>query len=245
MKRLIVAVGLVVAGTLMGAGGAPINVQAANGGNSGAAHACQEGGYLTYVRAGDLTPFTNAGDCVSYATQQGATLIHTCTVAPAQNIGCFAINSVALEGGIFPTFSGNTLTLTGLGSFSSDCTPQFDVCRSEGGTASGGGVYSIIGPLASFGTWTVNGLIFFEYAYGSPCASSGSRFLTLDVTLTSSTGTTTPVELDLRYTPMDTTRNYVEVTSPSGTPSASSVDFIAGPQPTDGSLPPIADSITC
>lgn len=39
-------------------------------GNSGAAHDCQQGGYLSLVGA-DGTTFSNAGDCISYAAQGG------------------------------------------------------------------------------------------------------------------------------------------------------------------------------
>src|SRR5215470_6871945 len=42
----------------------------AGGGNSGAAHACQNGGWMNWVRA-DGTAFKNLGDCVSYAAQGG------------------------------------------------------------------------------------------------------------------------------------------------------------------------------
>lgn len=42
-------------------------------GNSGAAHACQQGGYQDLRRA-DGTSFKNAGDCVSYAAQGGSLL---------------------------------------------------------------------------------------------------------------------------------------------------------------------------
>jgi hypothetical protein len=42
----------------------------AGGGNSDAAHACQKGGYAHYTRA-DGTPFSNTGECVSYAAHGG------------------------------------------------------------------------------------------------------------------------------------------------------------------------------
>jgi hypothetical protein len=42
----------------------------ADGGNSAAAHACQKGGYAAFTRA-DGTPFSNTGDCVSYAAHGG------------------------------------------------------------------------------------------------------------------------------------------------------------------------------
>ena len=45
----------------------------AKGGNSAAAHACQQGGYLTLFRL-DGSAFTNTGDCVSYAAQGGVLL---------------------------------------------------------------------------------------------------------------------------------------------------------------------------
>jgi hypothetical protein len=43
---------------------------AARGGNSDAAHACQQGGYLELFRT-DGTGFDNAGECVSYAAHGG------------------------------------------------------------------------------------------------------------------------------------------------------------------------------
>ena len=42
----------------------------AKGGNSAAAHACQQGGYLGLFRT-DGTGFANTGDCVSYAAHGG------------------------------------------------------------------------------------------------------------------------------------------------------------------------------
>jgi hypothetical protein len=52
---------------------APAAAMAANGGNSDAAHACQQGGWQG-LEASDGTDFTNTGDCVSYAAQ-GGTLV--------------------------------------------------------------------------------------------------------------------------------------------------------------------------
>jgi hypothetical protein len=43
---------------------------AGNGGNSSNAQACQQGGWQNWRRA-DQTPFTNTGDCVSYAARGG------------------------------------------------------------------------------------------------------------------------------------------------------------------------------
>lgn len=47
---------------------------AAAGGNSAAAHACQQGGYAYYIDPSTGTPFTNQGACVSNAAQ-GGTLV--------------------------------------------------------------------------------------------------------------------------------------------------------------------------
>ena len=46
------------------------DVNLAKGGNSAAAHACQQGGYLNLFRI-DGTGFKNTGDCVSYAAHGG------------------------------------------------------------------------------------------------------------------------------------------------------------------------------
>jgi hypothetical protein len=51
---------------LLGSGAAAAVAQ----GNSEAAHACQDGGYLNYTDA-DGNPFRNAGQCTRYAAQGG------------------------------------------------------------------------------------------------------------------------------------------------------------------------------
>lgn len=58
---LFLAIGLTLA---LGAGSAVAD------GNSGAAHACQHGGYLT-LQQSDGSAFTNQSDCVSYAAGGG------------------------------------------------------------------------------------------------------------------------------------------------------------------------------
>lgn len=52
----------------------PSSAAAGEGGNAESAHACQDGGFANWVRAEDLTGFTNSGDCASY-TAQGGTLL--------------------------------------------------------------------------------------------------------------------------------------------------------------------------
>jgi hypothetical protein len=65
---------LALAGLALLPGGMrPAQGQTAGPGNSAAAHACQQGGYLDFTRE-DGTAFANTGECVSYAAQ-GGTLV--------------------------------------------------------------------------------------------------------------------------------------------------------------------------
>jgi hypothetical protein len=65
MKRLV-SVSLVLASALA----LSASIALAGGGNSAQAKSCQKGGWTEWVRA-DQTPFTNQGNCVSYAAQGG------------------------------------------------------------------------------------------------------------------------------------------------------------------------------
>jgi hypothetical protein len=75
------------------------------GGNSDAAHACQQNGWQNLVRQ-DGTPFLNTGDCVSYAAQGGVLKAKpsapTCT-AGSENFASDAESSQPT------TFSGGTI----------------------------------------------------------------------------------------------------------------------------------------
>jgi hypothetical protein len=79
MKRLLSAICLLVAGV----GGATIGTAhgalAATEGNSVAAAACQQTGYLSLIgtNGSSVTTFTNTGDCVSYAAQGGTLVLPT------------------------------------------------------------------------------------------------------------------------------------------------------------------------
>jgi hypothetical protein len=66
---LVVAVASIVAGAV------GVATAIAGGGNSGAAQACQNGGWQTLHRS-DGSPFANQGDCISNAAQ-GGTLYST------------------------------------------------------------------------------------------------------------------------------------------------------------------------
>lgn len=58
----------------------------AAGGNSDAAHMCNQGGYGSLIGTNGFTEasFTNAGECASYAAQ-GGTLVTTADAAQCQN----------------------------------------------------------------------------------------------------------------------------------------------------------------
>lgn len=100
-------------------------------GNSGAAHPCQQGGYVNYSTTTGAT-FTNTGECVSYAAHGGAlvalpdlVLIPDCTTA--DGVGCaFTVENI----GIGPVTNGTVVVdEIGYGGFpvseESTCTGTF------------------------------------------------------------------------------------------------------------------------
>ena len=103
MARLTVVLVLLLGLTLVG----PLAASAQNGGNSGAAEACQQGGFASLAPTEDRrTPFVNTGDCVSYAARGG-------TIVPVL-VADFSIESVRVTNdprgiGVVVTFSGSGL----------------------------------------------------------------------------------------------------------------------------------------
>ena len=84
MRRFMVAVLVSIAALV------PLTQAAsADGGNSSAAHACQQGGYVNLVRS-DGSPFADVGSCVSYGAHDGTfvpvTLTATFTADPNRGI---------------------------------------------------------------------------------------------------------------------------------------------------------------
>jgi hypothetical protein len=69
-RRVPAALHAALAVALLLAGVAPFSDEAHAQGTSTRAHACQQGGYLLYMRT-DQTPFRNTGECVKYANQGG------------------------------------------------------------------------------------------------------------------------------------------------------------------------------
>jgi hypothetical protein len=136
--------GLVVLAVL--AGVAITASAAAGGGNSDAAHACQQGGYLNLQRS-DGSSFTNAGDCVSYFAQGGT--LPSCTVTATS--GCLVLDHVVMPGVPNPFGFPNpgwTVTVNAAFSFDTSCN-YFDPNSTCGlpslpnGYATGGGTYVI------------------------------------------------------------------------------------------------------
>src|SRR5579859_7557037 len=101
MKRFV-AVACLVVGLLGGVGFQAHSVAWAADGNSDAAHACQQGGYLTLSEP-DGTPFANTGQCVSYFAGAGTACIVTSTT------GCLTFVNTKLPSYIG---TGNSITLT-------------------------------------------------------------------------------------------------------------------------------------
>jgi hypothetical protein len=80
-------------------------------GNSGAAHACQQGGYVNYSTTTGAT-FTNTGECVSYAAKGGTlvalpdlVLIPTCTAVLGSEGCAFTVDNI----GIGPVTNGTVV----------------------------------------------------------------------------------------------------------------------------------------
>jgi hypothetical protein len=175
MKRLVAATCLALA-AFSGVGmSTHTSVLAAGGGNSDAAHMCQQGGYAN-LEGTDGTTFQNAGQCTSYVARGGTIQsVPACIVSSSS--GCITLTNLSLpwypEFGVDHSTLG-TITLTrGLYSFS----PTSSACALPcGGAASGGGTYTVSSGStfnggATSGTFTVTGTTL-VYLTGSTCAAS-------------------------------------------------------------------------
>ena len=81
MKRFgsVITIALLLAGAARPSAPASASAQ----GNSEAAHACQQGGYVNWTRQ-DGTTFDNTGQCVSYAARGGTLVPLTPTETPTE-----------------------------------------------------------------------------------------------------------------------------------------------------------------
>lgn len=206
MKRLVLVFCLTIAG-LAGLGVTAQGVtQAAS--NSDAAHACQQGGYLT-LQGSDGTTFQNAGQCVSYAAKGGSIIgLSACVVTSTS--GCLTFTNATLPS---MAGTGNSITLTGSTSFVDSCTSGYCYSYSlPNNLATGGGTYvekDSTGTTISQGSYRIadtagsyEGLyqLYYEdgsYNFVSSCAAATGGLL-VDVVATmidSSTGATQTVEI--------------------------------------------------
>jgi hypothetical protein len=237
MKRLLLTVCLLVGG-LGGMGAASQTVALAAGGNSGAAHACQNGGYLMFQGI-DGTTFTNVAQCVSYAAHGGAI-----TCAETSISGCLTFNNATMpsaEG------TGNSITLTGSIAFVDTCASGNCSFATRNTLASGAGTYAITnssGDVISQGTFQVadkantsEGLLNLSYMdgsgdYASSCASAtGLLGIGVNATLTDTTTRKSQPVLLTGFTGINTSSPQGRAVTPG--------DFFIG------DLPSTALTITC
>lgn len=127
MNRLKVAGCIVAIGVSGWGAGTAGTAHAESGGNSAAAHACQRGGYASYVRS-DGTAFANTGECVSYAAhggvlqvpQQETSIKVTFTSGPTYYIGGPAGSN--FTGATVATLGGAQVDPTAVSSAPPACT---------------------------------------------------------------------------------------------------------------------------
>lgn len=126
MKSLVAVLCLIIAG-FAGAGLSAHSALAASGGNSDAAHQCENGGYVNLIGTNGTTDvtFANTGECVSYAAHGGSlvpsALVSQClnggyaNLAPADTNQAFSSEAACVAyilGGGTPEPLGPTFVLT-------------------------------------------------------------------------------------------------------------------------------------
>jgi hypothetical protein len=174
MKRFSISAALVVGalgGVVLGASQAAL---AAPGGNSAAAHACQQGGYENVVgltSTNQVVTFTNTGDCVSYAAH-GSTLYHVSTstfVVDTRTPG-WQDTGVALSPGEIAT-----ITATNNGASCDIFSPPPN-CNADTGQPAGGGYLA-----PGLGRYVLVGVVDsgtpFEVGSGTTVSGPGELFL--------------------------------------------------------------------
>jgi hypothetical protein len=162
-------------------------------GNADAAHACQQGGYLSLTGL-DGTHFKNAGQCTAFVARGGIIPgVNGCMITPTT--GCATLSNTVLLQSIGASTTG--YTLTGVISFDSTCNSS----TAQGGQgcvysppafASGGGTYTYTsgGVVTDTGTWSVTGetqVFYFDTSgsYSTCSDATGPKSMYLNVTLTS------------------------------------------------------------
>jgi hypothetical protein len=184
-------------------------------GNSDAAHACQQGGYLTLTgrdSSGQPVTFANEGECVSFVAHGGFIPgVTACMVT--STTGCLTFNNATL-----PELSGSdpgyTITLTGSTSFVDTCpsgtcdyvsSSNFNlpnalatgggtyVEQDSTGTVTHQGIYRIAGTAGSYEG--LGGVVYVDpnrSLVSSCAAATGERLVLLVATLIDSSPGATP-----------------------------------------------------
>jgi hypothetical protein len=174
MRRLSISAALVVGalgGAVLGSGQA---VLAAPGGNSTAAHACQQGGYENVVgltSTNDVVTFSNTGECVSYAAH-GSTLyqVSSSTFVVDPRIPGWQDTGVALGPG-----STATITATNNGVTCDRISPPPNCNINTGTPASAGYLAPTLGRYVLVGV--VDSGTPFEVGSGTTVSGPGELFL--------------------------------------------------------------------
>lgn len=169
-------------------------------GNSDAAHACQQGGFLTLTRS-DGTGFKNAGECTSYAARGGVIVGVGSACTATATIGCLVLDSVTIReasvsGGTVTYLSATTYTVSGTINFSPTCQNGSTGCSYAVVTITGAGTFSAsdgTNTLAT-GTWTasyspLDPYDFSDVAFApTTCASAAIQMVTARLALVWSAG---------------------------------------------------------
>jgi len=198
MRRFALAACLVLASALASPAAAPAPVKA---GNADAAHACQQGGYLS-LRRSDGTAFKNAGECTSYAAQGGIITGVGSACAPTANSGCIVLDTVTIRQATIspPTvtyISSTTYTLSGTIIFSPTCQILTAGCDWSTITITGSGTFSSSDGTSTLatGTWTASfggqgdPYSFTDASFNNTsCASAVIQMVTARLALVSPTG---------------------------------------------------------
>lgn len=118
------------------------------GGNSDAAHACQQGGYTT-LQGTDGTRFTNTGQCVAFVARGGTItgISASCAYTPGVT-GCIEFDNVLVYLGTDGAISTSWTSLSGMFSFA----PVTSWSPTTLVTVTGSGTWLTSTGLA--GTWT-------------------------------------------------------------------------------------------
>lgn len=168
-------------------------------GSPDAAQACQNGGYLTMIRA-DGNGFKNTGDCVSYYAQTNK----AAACAVTATTGCLTFANVVMTDG------GFTLTVDAAYSFDSTCNDAAPTTRCSN-YAVGGGTYKITDPT---------GAVYEQGTLGTGNSKPNETFLAGDGSATTCAKATSRRVVVFASTPGDLANSTAVLSASTGPDSA-------------------------